>query len=87
VTTHFTPGLLARSFFPASGSRRLVPMAPVRKEPQERLEAIRGLLEAGDIKPVIGSRFELSGVPDALRQMSEGHNRGKSVIRMSPSPI
>jgi NADPH:quinone reductase-like Zn-dependent oxidoreductase len=85
VTTHFTPGLLARGWFPATGGRRLVPMAPVRKAPQERLEALRDLLEAGDVKPVIGSRFDLAGVPDALQQMSEGHNQGKSVVRIYPS--
>jgi NADPH:quinone reductase-like Zn-dependent oxidoreductase len=83
VTTWFTLPLLVRSWFPASGGRRLVPMIPVAKDAPERLETLRGLLESGRIKPVIGSRFDLAGVPDALRQMAEGHNQGKSVVNVA----
>ena len=82
VTTYFTPALLLQSWIPASGGRRLVPMAPVRKNPQERLKTLSSLLESGDIKPVIGSRCDLAGIPDALRHMSEGHNRGKTVVNV-----
>lgn len=82
VTTHFSPSLIVRSWLPASGGRRLVPMAPVRKEPQERLRTLSRLLESGDIRPVIGSRCDLAGIPEALREMSGGHNRGKTVVRV-----
>jgi NADPH:quinone reductase-like Zn-dependent oxidoreductase len=85
VTTHFSPSLIVQSWLPASGGRRLVPMAPVRKEPQERLRTLSGLLESGDIKPVIGSLCGLTGIPEALRQMSGGHNRGKTVVRVIES--
>ena len=47
---------------------------------KEDLEVLRGLLEAGKVKPVIDRRYELSQVPDALRYFGEGHARGKVAI-------
>ena len=44
------------------------------------LDALRELLEAGKVKPVIEKRYELSEVADALRYMGEGHAQGKLVI-------
>jgi len=44
------------------------------------LDALRELLEAGRVKPVIEKRYELSEVADALRYMGEGHAQGKLVI-------
>lgn len=41
---------------------------------------IKELLEAGKIKPVIDQRYPLSGVPDAIRYLEEGHAKGKVVI-------
>ncbi len=47
---------------------------------REDLEFLKGLLEAGKIKPVIDRHFELSEVPAALRYLEQGHARGKVVI-------
>ncbi len=44
------------------------------------LEALRGLLAAGRLLPVIDRRFSLGDVPDALRYVAGGHARGKVVI-------
>ena len=82
VTTAISPSLLVRSWFPAARGRRLVPMS-IKDSTMEHMETLRDLLESGDIKPVIGARCDLAGVPDALRQISGGHNRGKSVVNVA----
>lgn len=44
------------------------------------LVVLRELLEAGKATPVIDRRYELNEIPDALRYLGEGHERGKVVI-------
>jgi NADPH:quinone reductase-like Zn-dependent oxidoreductase len=44
------------------------------------LEALRELLEAGKIKPVIDRRYALTEIADAFRYMGKGHARGKVVV-------
>lgn len=41
---------------------------------------MKGLLESGKIKPVIDRRYPLSGVPEAIRYVEEGHAKGKVTI-------
>jgi NADPH:quinone reductase-like Zn-dependent oxidoreductase len=47
---------------------------------REDLAALRDLVEAGKLAPVIDRRYELSEVPEALRYQGEGHSQGKIVI-------
>jgi NADPH:quinone reductase-like Zn-dependent oxidoreductase len=42
--------------------------------------ALRGLLEAGKVTPVIDRSYELSEIADAFRYLGEGHAQGKIVI-------
>jgi len=42
--------------------------------------ALRDLLEAGNVTPVIDRRYELSEIADALRYLGEGHAQGKVVL-------
>jgi len=44
------------------------------------LIALRELIEADKIKPVIGSRYPLGEVPAAIAEIGAGHGRGKVVI-------
>ncbi len=44
------------------------------------LDALRELLEAGTVRPVVERSYELSEVAEALRTMGEGHVQGKLVI-------
>ena len=44
------------------------------------LEALRDLLEAGDITPVIDRVYPLSETPQAIEHMGTGHARGKIAI-------
>jgi NADPH:quinone reductase-like Zn-dependent oxidoreductase len=54
----------------------------VTKITKEDLLALKELLEAGKVTPVIDKTYTLSGVADALRYLEEGHARGKIVITM-----
>ncbi|TML20418.1 MAG: zinc-binding dehydrogenase, partial [Actinobacteria bacterium] len=42
--------------------------------------ALRDLLEAGKVTPVIDRSYELSEIADAFRYLGEGHAQGKIVI-------
>ncbi len=44
------------------------------------LDALRELLEAGKVTPVVDRRYEFSQTADALRYLGEGHAQGKIVI-------
>jgi len=44
------------------------------------MDALRELLESGQVKPVVERRYELGEVADAFRYIGEGHARGKIVI-------
>ena len=46
------------------------------------LLALKDLIETGKVTPVIGGRYPLSAVPDAIRDLGAGHGRGKVVITM-----
>ena len=50
------------------------------KQNKEDLVFIKGLLEGGEIIPVIDRKYPLSEVPEAIRYLEEGHARGKIVI-------
>jgi NADPH:quinone reductase-like Zn-dependent oxidoreductase len=42
--------------------------------------ALKELIEAGKVTPVIDRTYLLSEVPEAIRYVEEGHARGKVVI-------
>jgi NADPH:quinone reductase-like Zn-dependent oxidoreductase len=44
------------------------------------LATLAGLLESGNVAPVIDRRFPLSQVPEAFRYLIDGHARGKIVV-------
>jgi NADPH:quinone reductase-like Zn-dependent oxidoreductase len=50
------------------------------KETTEDLVALAELVEAGKVTPVIDRTYPLSGVPEAIAYLEEGHARGKVVI-------
>jgi NADPH:quinone reductase-like Zn-dependent oxidoreductase len=49
---------------------------------QKDLAVVAELIEAGKVTPVIDRRYPLHQVPDAMRQLGEGHSRGKIVITL-----
>lgn len=52
----------------------------VSKEHHRYLEALRPLVEAGQLTPVIERTYPLGEVPDAMRHLQAGHARGKIAI-------
>jgi len=54
----------------------------VSKERSDDLLVLKGLIEAGSVKPIIDRTYPLSEAPDAVRYLAEGHARGKIVIRI-----
>lgn len=54
----------------------------IAKQNAQDLLVLKDLIEAGKVRPVIGSTYPLSEVADAIRQLGEGHGRGKVVITL-----
>jgi NADPH:quinone reductase-like Zn-dependent oxidoreductase len=54
----------------------------ISTERADDLEALRELLEAGAIRPVVDRTFPLSEVPEAIRYLRDGRARGKVVITL-----
>ena len=50
------------------------------KPEQSDLTALKNLIEAGKVRPVIDRSYDLSEVPDAIRYLETGHASGKLVI-------
>jgi NADPH:quinone reductase-like Zn-dependent oxidoreductase len=57
----------------------------IATSPQKDLLAIKELLEAGTIVPVIDKCYPLSETAEAIRYLAEGHAKGKVVITMEHS--
>ncbi|UCH24953.1 MAG: NAD(P)-dependent alcohol dehydrogenase [Trueperaceae bacterium] len=51
---------------------------------QRDLGVLKGLIEAGEVKPVIDRRYGFDQIPEALGYVEEGHSRGKVVITVNP---
>jgi NADPH:quinone reductase-like Zn-dependent oxidoreductase len=54
----------------------------IAKQNGEDLLALKELIEAGKVTPIIGTTFPLQEVPEAIRHLTEGHARGKVVITL-----
>ena len=64
-----------------TGSQKMGNLAA--KPNKQDLAFIKGLPEAGKIKPVIDRCYPLREVPEAFRYLGEGHARGKVVITVA----
>ena len=58
--------------------QRLRPV--VATEPHADLEALRELIEAGSVTPVVDRTFALNEAADAVRYLERGHSAGKVVV-------
>jgi NADPH:quinone reductase-like Zn-dependent oxidoreductase len=57
--------------------------SPLALVNQADLRVLKEMLENGNLTPVVERRYPLREVPDAIRALSAGHSRGKSVITIS----
>ena len=46
----------------------------------EDLRAVTGMIEAGEVTPVVGQTYQLTETRNAIRELATGHARGKLVI-------
>ena len=72
------PRVLAAAALSPFVSNKMVLVEVQRSK--EDLLALRKLLEAGTVTPVIDRTYPLSEVPEAIRYLEEGHAQGKVVI-------
>jgi NADPH:quinone reductase-like Zn-dependent oxidoreductase len=59
------------------------------KHNSEDLSALRELIEAGKVTPIVGRTYPLADVPNAMRDLQAGNNRGGKVViavRDGPPP-
>lgn len=52
----------------------------VNKERHDDLDAVRQLIESGDVTPIVDRTYPLAEVPDAMRHLESGQARGKIAI-------
>jgi NADPH:quinone reductase-like Zn-dependent oxidoreductase len=57
----------------------------VKTQNHDDLVALKDLVEAGKLKPVIGGTYPLAETPAAIGQVSAGHARGTVVIAIAPT--
>lgn len=63
-----------------SGNKKMCSL--MQKPNRKDLLYLKGLLEAGKVKPVVDRCYKLSEVPEAIRYFEKGHAQGKVVITM-----
>jgi NADPH:quinone reductase-like Zn-dependent oxidoreductase len=74
--------MLLGAFVSMTSRQRMGNLMAVAK--RNDIVALKELLEAGKIKPVIDRTVTLRDVPDAIRYLETEHARGKVVVRLIP---
>ncbi len=62
-------------------SQRLRPLPP--RQNQQELLAVTGLIEDGKLMPVVDRTYPLGDTVEGLRQVEQGHTRGKIVVTIA----
>jgi NADPH:quinone reductase-like Zn-dependent oxidoreductase len=65
-----------------NGNKKLKGMGSAQPN-QRDLEAVKRLIEAGTLVPVMEKRYTLTEIPEALRHLGRGHALGKIVISIN----
>jgi NADPH:quinone reductase-like Zn-dependent oxidoreductase len=73
-----TEAMLLGPWLSMGGGRKLGNLLMAPK--QQDLEALRDLLAAGKVTPVIDRSYPLAQVPEAIAYLEQGHAQGKVVI-------
>jgi len=81
ATKQMFEALLRSSFISEKNGRKLGVLTALPK--QEDLVYLKGLTEAGKLKPVIDKRFPLNEAAQALRYLGEGHARGNVILTVA----
>lgn len=81
ATKQIFEALLRGSFLSEKNGKKLGAFTAEPK--QADLIYLKGLAEAGKIKPIIDKRYPLNETAQALRYLGEGHARGKVVLHVT----
>jgi NADPH:quinone reductase-like Zn-dependent oxidoreductase len=73
-TDRFIRGMVLSRFV----RQRLRPL--IHTDSRADLIFVKELIESGKVAPLVSARFALDAVPEAIRQLGDGHGRGKVVI-------
>ncbi|MDT4966710.1 MAG: hypothetical protein QOJ64_1447 [Acidobacteriota bacterium] len=76
--TGIMAGMIKSLLLSAVGRQKAVPF--IAKASQDDLALLGEMIATGKLKPVIESRYPLSEGRDAVRELQEGHARGKVII-------
>jgi NADPH:quinone reductase-like Zn-dependent oxidoreductase len=68
---------------PLFGGRKV--MFPIPKHDQEMVRYLRGLMESGELRPVIDREYPLDRIVEAYRYVETGQKIGNVVINVGPS--
>jgi NADPH:quinone reductase-like Zn-dependent oxidoreductase len=79
-TKQIFQALLLGSFVSMGSNKKIAALSG--KANQADLVTIKELVEAGKLKSVIDSTFDLEDTADAIRYMEEGHAKGKIIIKI-----
>jgi NADPH:quinone reductase-like Zn-dependent oxidoreductase len=52
----------------------------IAKPNRDDLNALRDLIESGEVRPVIERRYDFAQIVEAMRQLDDGHARAKTVV-------
>ena len=63
----------------------MFPIPP--KYDQERVRGFKGMIEAGEFKPVIDRRYPLDQIVEAYRYVETGQKIGNVVITVDPASL
>jgi NADPH:quinone reductase-like Zn-dependent oxidoreductase len=80
--TQMTQAMIQGPWISMTGSQKMGNMG-VAKPDKKDLVAIKELLEAGKVKPVIDRCYSLGETAEAIRYLEEGHAQGKVVITVT----
>ncbi len=57
----------------------------VAGERREDMLALKELIEAGEVSPVLDQTYSLEDTADAMAHVATGHSRGKTLVRVAPT--
>ena len=81
VTTEFGPSIMLQMRLNSNpNGKRMIGML-LKTDPAD-LEYIRGLIEAGMIKPVIDRTYPLEKIAEAHQYVERGHAKGKVIVKI-----
>lgn len=81
VTSEFGPSILLQMRMNSDPNRKRMVGMLMKVDPED-LVFLRGLIEAGKIRPVIDRTYPLEEIADAHRYVEKGHAKGRVIVKI-----